>query len=149
MSSAFGFRHDLRVRFVETDAQGVVYHSNFLVYADVARVEYFRALKKADDLTEWREERGYDVVLVHAECDFRASARFDDALSVWVRLGHMGNTSFGFEFRIMRGDTLVCEVMTRQCAIDRASRTPRPLPDEFKNALRTFEASLHPKRAEP
>ena len=56
---------------------------------------------------------------------------------------------FGFEFRIVRGDTLVCEVMTRQCAIDRQSRQPIPLPDDFKQALRSFEASLHPKRAEP
>src|SRR5207302_9359643 len=99
----------------------------------------------AKDLADGRKDRGYEVVVVDAECDFRSSARFDDALGVWVRLAHMGNSSFGFEFRIVKGDTLVCEVMTRQCAIDRASRQPIALPDDFKNALRSFEASLHPK----
>ncbi|MDB4968252.1 MAG: hypothetical protein JWN44_3941 [Myxococcales bacterium] len=147
MEPGFAFRHDLRVRFAETDAQTVVYHSNFLIYADAARVEYFRALGGANDPTEWRRDRGYDVALVHAECDFRSPAHFDDLLTVWMRLAHVGNASFGFEYRITNGDTLVCEVKTTQCAIDKKARTTRPLPDEFKQALRSFEESL--RRAAP
>jgi acyl-CoA thioester hydrolase len=147
MDPQFAFRHDVRVRFAETDAQSVVYHSNFLIYADVTRVEYFRTLGGANDPAHWRQDRGYDIVLVHAGCNFRSSARFDDLLTVWMRLAHIGNSSFGFEYRIVRGDTLVCEVQTTQCAIDREARTTRPLPDEFKSALRNFEASVHQKRA--
>jgi acyl-CoA thioester hydrolase len=147
MEPAFAFRHDLRVRFSETDAQGVVYHANFLIYADAARVEYMRALVGSNDVREWRKDRGYDVSLVHASCDFRAPARFDDPLTVWMRLSRLGTASFGFDYRIERADTLIAEVKTVQCAIDRQTRRPRPLPDDFKQALRAFEASLRPMRA--
>jgi len=147
MDPKFAFRHDVRVRFPETDAQGVVYHANFLIYADVARVEYLRALAGGDERLQWREDRGYDLVLVHAACDFRASAHFDDLLTVWVCVGRLGNSSLGFEYRVERGQTLVCEVKTVHCAIDRQARTSLPLPEELKQRVRAFEASLRPLRA--
>lgn len=145
MDQPFAFRHDLRVRYVETDAQQIVYHANYLVYCDVARVEYFRAL--ADGGAPFAEARDYDIVIAHAGCDFRASARFDDPLTVWMRLGKLGTSSFGFDYRIERGETLVCEARTIHVAIDRQARTPRPLPDDFKHQLRAFEAALHRRRA--
>ncbi len=40
--SAYPFTHRLRVRFAETDAQGVVHHAAYLVYLEAARVEYLR-----------------------------------------------------------------------------------------------------------
>jgi acyl-CoA thioester hydrolase len=133
MDPAFTFHHDLRVRYVETDAQAVVYHANYLVYCDAARVEYFRAL--AGGQAPWREERDYDIVLVHASLDFRASARFDDPLRVWVRIEKVGNSSFAFGYRIMRGDELCAEAKTVHVAIDRQARSARPIPDELRQRL--------------
>jgi acyl-CoA thioester hydrolase len=140
----FHHQHKLRVRFPETDAQGVVYHANFLVFCDAARVEYFRAMTGGGSGAEhdWRRERGYEVVLAHAQLDFRASARFDDELTIWTRIANMGRSSFSFEHRIYNGEDLVCEANTVQVAIERQSRKPTPLPDEFKQRVHAFEAQL-------
>lgn len=145
MEPGFAFRHELRVRFTETDAQQIVYHANYLVYCDVARVEYFRAL--AGGGHPFADVRDWDVVIAHAACDFRASARFDDLLTVWMRLGKLGRTSFGFDYRIERAGELVCEARTVHVAIDRQARAPRPIPSALADGLRAFEASLRPLRA--
>lgn len=145
MDQPFAFRHDLRVRYVETDAQTIVYHANYLVYCDTARVEYFRAL--AGGGQPFADFRDYEIVIAHASCDFRASARFDDALTVWMRLAKIGTSSFDFDYRIVRGDELVCAARTVHVAIDRQARAARALPDDFKHQLNAFEASLRPRRA--
>ena len=44
MKRDFNFNHKLRVRFGETDMQGIVFNGNYLTYYDVAWTEYFRAL---------------------------------------------------------------------------------------------------------
>lgn len=145
MEHGFAFRHDLRVRFTETDAQRIVYHANYLVYCDVARVEYFRAL--AGGGAPFPETRDWDVVIAHASVDFRASARFDDALTVWMRLSRLGRSSFGFDYRIERAGELVCDAKTVHVTIDHATRAPCPVPAPLADRLRAFEASLHPRRA--
>jgi acyl-CoA thioester hydrolase len=128
------------VRYVETDAQTIVYHSNYLVYCDTARVEWFRAF--AGGGRPWREERDYDVVLAHASLDWKASAKFDDPITVWMRLDKIGTSSFTFVYRIEREGTLLCEAKTVHVAIDRAARTKRALPDSFKERLRQFAETL-------
>jgi acyl-CoA thioester hydrolase len=138
-----GYVHysDVRVRFAETDAQGVVYHSNFLIYCEVARVEYFRALSRGR-ASAW-EGRGFEVLIAHAECDYRSSARFDDELRIWTRIAAVGRSSFTFTFQIVRADgRLICEAKTVQVAIAKATGTPTPLPAEWVAELQEFEPAL-------
>jgi len=127
------------VRYVETDAQAIVYHSNYLVYCDAARVEWFRALHGGN--SAWRVDRDYDVVLAHASLDFKSSARFDDPLTIWMRLDGVGSSSFTFAYRIERESELLCLAKTVHVGIDRAARTKRALPDSFKERLRRFDES--------
>jgi acyl-CoA thioester hydrolase len=130
------------VRYAETDAQAVVYHANFLIYCDAARVEYFRRMAGEGGREAWQRDHAFDIVLVNANCDFRASARFDDLLTVGVRLDNIGTSSFALAYRIARGDTLVCEAKTVHVTIDRQTRKKQPLPEQLRNALTGFEASL-------
>jgi acyl-CoA thioester hydrolase len=135
-----GFRHfaDLCVRFAETDAQGVVYHANFLIYCEVARSEYFRAMHGE---RPWRENRGYETVLAHAACDYRAPARFDDQLRIWTRIAKVGRSSLTYEYKIVKRDgTLVCDARTVQVAVDKKTREPTPFPPEVGDRIRAFES---------
>ena len=50
----YDFVHRIRVRFVETDAMGIVHHSNYLAYFEEARVDYLRHV--GHPFTEWRDE---------------------------------------------------------------------------------------------
>lgn len=125
------------MRYVETDAQAIVYHSNYLVYCDAARVEWFRALNGGN--IAWRVERDYDVVLAHASLDFKSSARFDDPLTIWMRLESVGTSSFTFAYRIERESALLCLAKTVHVGIDRTARTKRALPETFKARLLAFD----------
>ncbi len=130
-----GFHHhsDVRVRFAETDAQGVVYHSNFLIYCEVARVEFGRKTHAPGPA-----QRGYDFVLAHASCDYRSAARFDDRLRIWLRCASIGTSSITYEYKIIRWDgTLVCDAKTVQVAVDPTTRRPTPLPPEVIARLQT------------
>jgi acyl-CoA thioester hydrolase len=147
------FRHfsDVRVRFAETDAQGVVYHANFLIYCEVARAEYFRGLKLAQENPEqhfWkRKDRPWETVIAHAECDYRAPARFDDQLRVWIRISRIGKTSYTFDYRITRADAIICEAKTTLVAVEKTTRQPFPLPAAFVAALEAYEASAESRTA--
>jgi acyl-CoA thioesterase FadM len=54
----------------------------------------------------------------------------------------MGKSSFNFEYKIYRGDVLVCEGKTVQVSIDHATRKSKPLPPEFKQSIDAFQAEL-------
>jgi acyl-CoA thioester hydrolase len=74
---------ELRVRYAETDAMGVVYHANYLVWFEVGRGEFFRAL--GQDYGEW-EQRGHFLPVSEAYARYHAPARYGELIvvSTWV-----------------------------------------------------------------
>ena len=96
----FRFRTTLRVRWMEADAQGIVYFGSYMDYLEVAQAEYYRNL----GFSVYRAaEAGYfDTAVVKVEMEFKAPARVDDVLDVWVRLSRIGNTSLTSLFRLCR-----------------------------------------------
>jgi acyl-CoA thioester hydrolase len=93
----FKFNHKLRVRFAETDLQGIVFNGNYLTYYDVAWTEYFRAMGMV-----WKDivETGADTVLSRTTIEFKSPARFDEVLEIYARVSKIGNTSMTFDFEI-------------------------------------------------
>ncbi len=69
---------DLRVRYAETDAMGVVYYANYLVWFELGRTEWIRA----HGVTYRQfEDQGVLLPAVHASCDYKNSARYDDLVT--------------------------------------------------------------------
>ena len=93
------FRTSIRVRYQETDAAGVVYYSNYLVYFEVARVEALRAVGLP--ITEV-ERRGVILPAVSANCTYHSPAHVDDLLEVAMWTEHVGRASFGFGYEVRR-----------------------------------------------
>ena len=93
------FRTPIRVRYQETDAAGVVYYSNYLVYFEVARVESLRAVGMP--ITEV-ERRGVILPAVSASCTYHSPAHVDDLLEVAMWTEHVGRASFGFGYEVRR-----------------------------------------------
>ena len=93
------FRTPIRVRYQETDAAGVVYYANYLVYFEVARVESLRAVGMP--ITEV-ERRGVILPAVSASCTYRSPAHVDDLLEVAMWTDHVGRASFGFAYEVRR-----------------------------------------------
>ena len=67
----FKFKETVRVRFAETDAQGVVWNGNYLTYFDVAMTEYLRAMGLAYQAAVGE---AHEFVLARFEIDYKAPA---------------------------------------------------------------------------
>jgi acyl-CoA thioester hydrolase len=111
----------LRVRYEETDAAGVVYYGNYLRYFESARVEWLRALG-----TPIREVEARGVLLpaVSAECRYHRPALVDDLLDVLTWLDHRGRGSFGFRYEVRRDGELIASGATRHAVVDREHLRP-------------------------
>ena len=74
----------IRVYYEDTDAGGIVYHANYLRFAERARSEFLRVIGWEHE--RMRVETGLGWVVRRAEIDFKAPARLDDALTVvtWI-----------------------------------------------------------------
>ncbi|SDF24274.1 MULTISPECIES: tol-pal system-associated acyl-CoA thioesterase [Thalassobaculum] len=78
------FRFPVRVYYEDTDAGGVVYHANYLRYAERARTEFLRA--GGVEQREMREQEDFAFVVRRCTVDYRAPAVLDDALEVVTRI---------------------------------------------------------------
>jgi acyl-CoA thioester hydrolase len=98
----------VRVRYAETDQMGVVYHSNYLIWFEVGRVEFIRQMGLDYKQME-AEGCGIAVVEVHAR--YRAPARYDDELVIETQLLAARGAVVRFGYRVVRvGDgALLCE----------------------------------------
>ncbi|HAZ09362.1 MAG TPA: hypothetical protein DCZ01_12785 [Elusimicrobia bacterium] len=144
----FNFSTEVRVRLSETDAFGIVFHANFFIYFDVARVDYLRNL---DALRFISPENARNNALVGATADFRSPARFDDILVVHARIAEIGSSSFTFDFMATNKaeNRLVATGRTTLVVLDEKTWKPIPVPEEFRGLIRKFEAGSLTERKTP
>lgn len=130
----FAFAHPLRVRWGETDPQGIVFNPNYLVYADVALTEFWRAA--GIDYANLARTAGIDTFMVNANADYFGSAAFDDELDICLRVSRLGRTSMGYQFAVFRSeDILVAGTLTYAFATIGENRQPTPIPDKIRALL--------------
>jgi acyl-CoA thioester hydrolase len=130
----YEFRHQIRVRFVETDAMGVVHHSNYLPYFEEARVAYLRHI--GHPFTEWRDE-GLESPVLESFVRYRQPLRFDDVLTVHLALADLTRATFQMAYLVTVDDepdsnaTRATGVTVHGCVTTegRPTRLPRWLHD--------------------
>lgn len=91
------FDHAIRVRFVETDAMGIVHHSNYLTYFEEARVAYLEHI--GHPFTEWRAE-GLESPVLESFVQYRRPCRFDEVLTVHVTLAAATRATFQMSYLV-------------------------------------------------
>jgi acyl-CoA thioester hydrolase len=130
----FPFAHRQRVRFGETDLQGVVYYANYLLFAEIGRIAYLRELGivySRDMLAH-----GVDFTIGEARVRYQAPLRFDDEYDIKVRVGEIRHSSWTFEYAIDRADGLHCaDVSTIQVMVDRTTGRATRIPSELKQTI--------------
>ena len=131
------FRFPVRVYYEDTDAGGIVYHANYLRFAERARTETLRRL----GIEQARLRAEHDVVFVVRRCtiDFRAPARLDDALEVRTRMTGWRGAAIEAEQTVHRqGEegALVSLYLTIACVNGqgRPVRVPSPVREAFGRA---------------
>lgn len=118
-----------KVRFVETDLMGVVHHSNYFRWFEMARVEYLRQIGIL--LTDMMDE---DIVfpITDVACKYRASAKFDDCILIEAVLAEVSKVKMVFTYRVLREQDgmLLATGRTQNAFTDRQGRIIR-LSDKY------------------
>lgn len=133
LKSEFGFYHRLRVRWAETDPQGIVFNGHYLTYFDVAITEFWRALGIPYPSTV--ERFGLDLFVVKATVEYHAPAHYDDELEIGVRVGRIGNSSMQFVLGIFRGEAHLISGEVIYVAAHPQTRQPQPVPQPMRALL--------------
>ena len=121
-----------RVYWEDTDGGGIVYHANYLRFAERARTELLRSLDI--EQTALRDREGLVLVVRRCTVDFLRPARLDDLLAVETRLAKGGRASLVLDQHIRRDETpLVAITVTIACINDVGH--PARLPASLRAAL--------------
>jgi len=128
----FSFSTQIRVRFAETDAQGVAHNASYLVWFEVARVEYLE--RYAGGYPALREH-GIEAFVAEAHVRYGVPARFDDRLLLHARVTDVRGARFRFEYRLERDGALVAEGWTAHACVDAATHRPTRVPDWLAEAI--------------
>jgi acyl-CoA thioester hydrolase len=135
----FSFSTPVRVRFADTDAQGIAHNSAYAVWFEVARVEYLR--KYAGGYQALRET-GIEALVLESFCRYRVPARFDDVLDVHARCLDARGARFRYEYAIVRDDgVLMADGWTAHACVDAATFRPTRVPDWLVAAIRSAEST--------
>jgi acyl-CoA thioester hydrolase len=138
MMEGFIFSTYVRVRFAETDAQGVAHNASYLVWFEVARVEYLRTYAGGYQALR---DRGIEALVLESHCRYVTPARFDDLLSVHTRCVDVRGARFRYEYVIVRDDgALMADGYTSHACVDTATFAPTRVPEWLKEAISAAEA---------
>jgi YbgC/YbaW family acyl-CoA thioester hydrolase len=136
--SEFRFLERLRVRWVEVDAQKIVFNGHYLMYFDTAVAGYWRAL--AIPYHETMEYLGGDFYVRKSTLEYEGSACYDDQLEVGVRTQRTGTSSMVLACAAYRGEQLLVSGELIYVFADPASMSSKPIPQEFRDLLQAYEA---------
>jgi len=134
----FTFSVPVRVRFADTDAQGIAHNSAYLVWFEVARVEYLRAFTGGYQALR---DLGIEAIVLESLCRYRIPVRFDDELVVNTRCVALRGARFRYEYAISRGDELVADGHTEHACVDGVTMRPTRVPEWLANAIGAAEES--------
>ena len=125
----------VRVRYAETDQMGVAYHSNFLIWFEVGRVELLR--QAGFHYKDMEQTDGCYIAVVDARCRYKAPARYDDELIVRTRIKNVRGSLVHFSYEVLRaGDgVLLAEGETVHIVTD-AQMKRRTLPEKYATAFK-------------
>ena len=138
MSSAGPHRYAVRVYFEDTDAGGVVYHANYLRFAERARTEALRDAGIAH--AELVKRFNLMFVVRSAKLDYLRPARLDDSLTVLTAPLHVGGASVTLRQEFWRdGDgQQLANVELRLACVRPGQARPMPLPARWRDGLRAM-----------
>ncbi|MHB8797445.1 MAG: acyl-CoA thioesterase [Thermoanaerobaculia bacterium] len=129
---------DVKVRYAETDAQGVVYHGSYVVWFEVGRTEYCEA---AGYPYPRMEAEGVQIVVVDLSARFRRPARYGDVVRVATRLAAIRSRGCTFVYRVFLSDgRIAVEGETVHVFVDAATGRTVAAPDPIRSTLAAWAA---------
>jgi acyl-CoA thioester hydrolase len=146
--SDYAFFHRFRVRWSETDAQGVVFNARYLDYADIAITEYWREAR----VREANPGAELEFHVKRATVTWFAPIKPDEMIDVMARTTAFGRTSMTQLVEIHgagEGEDLRAEIELVNVFVDLSQHRPLSLPDWVKSAFADFDALATRRSEEP
>ena len=133
----YRFSTELKVRFSETDAQGVAHHASYVVWFEVTRIEYLRRFRGG--YAGLREE-GVDALTLEVYAKYVDVARFDDRLTIRARCSDVRGARFRFDYVVEREDERVAEGWTAHACVTVGDHRPTRVPMWLVEAIAEAES---------
>ena len=127
---------DIRIYYEDTDAGGIVYHSNFLNFAERARCELLRSLGHHASKVE--KELGIMFVIKHADIEYIQPAVLDDLLQVGTTIAEMNNTSFKMRQIVRKNGVDICQMLITVVCVGTKTIKPIRLPDILRSEFEPY-----------
>ncbi len=127
-------RFPIRVYYEDTDAGGIVYHANYLRFAERARTELLRT--HGYDHPTLNRTYGMGFAVRRCTVDFIRPAKLDDALEVRTTIGKAGAASIEMDQRIFRADEHIATVTVQLACID-GRGAPIRMPAELRQSMQS------------
>ena len=127
---------EIRVRYAETDAMGIVHHSHFIVWMELGRSDFLRNLGKS--YAEWEAE-GVRLPVNGVSLTYRSPARYDELVQVRTWLKELSRRHVAFAYRIERDGALLAAGESRHLvagADGRAAVLPEAMLGQLKGQLK-------------
>ncbi len=118
----YAFVHQIRTRFAETDAMGVIHHSAFVPYLEEARAALLRHEGHPYDLVR---AEGIDFPVLEVYLRYRRPLRFDEMVDVAVSLGELTRTTFQVGYLLTVAEEIRATAVTVHGAVDGRGRGRR------------------------
>jgi len=120
----YEFAHELRVRFAETDAMGIVHHSRYLPMLEEARIAYLRHI--GHPYREIQQE-GIDMNVLEAFVQYRRPLLFDDVVAVHITMASIERASFQMSYLLtVDGEIRATAVTAHGCVTPQGRPTRLP-----------------------
>jgi len=134
MSKGHVIEATLRVRYAETDAMGIVYHTNYIVWFEVGRGEYMR--QRGGDYAQWEAQSHY-LPVIEVQARYLAPARYGDLVTVRTRVEEVRSRQVTFAYEVVMAETgqLLATGRTKHVCVDEEG-TIRTIPQAMREMLR-------------
>jgi acyl-CoA thioester hydrolase len=96
----------IRVRYAETDAMGIVHHATYPIWMELGRSDFLRELGQS--YSEW-EAQGVMMSVAEIRVKYRSPARYDELVEVRTRLADASRRKVVFAYEILRDGTRLVE----------------------------------------
>jgi acyl-CoA thioester hydrolase len=134
----FTFSTELAVRFAETDAQGVAHNAVYLVWFEVARIEYLARFREG---YKGLQADGYEALTTESHVRYLKPVFFDDRLRVHARCVDLRGARFRYEYVLERQGEIVADGWTQHATVDRVTLRPTRFPVWLAEAIAAAERS--------
>ena len=127
----------IRPRYSETDQMGIIYHSNYFPWFEVARTTFLKELGMSyKDM----EKLGIFLPVIEVNCKYISSALYDDDLVIEVWIEKFRGSRIKFHYRILRDEKeLLATGFTEHVFLDKNKKRPVNLKKSYPKVYQLLE----------